>query len=120
MNYRIMQRIDADLNVTLAENPEIGQRWFPLAISVSYEVVFPTAKKYVQTIGRQKYILPVYTALVRYGYRNIAYQWYNEKKTFYHPIAAANIRKIIFSSHKMLDTYDAQINIDEDEYFFLQ
>jgi leukotriene-A4 hydrolase len=98
MNYKIMQLIDKDLNVTLADNPEIGQRWFPLAIAVNYQDAFPTIKKYVQTIGRQKYILPVYTALVRNGYRNLAFQWYDEKKTFYHPIAAANIRKIIFST----------------------
>lgn len=73
MNYRILKRIDTDLGVTAATNPELGQRWFPLAISLNYEDCFPAAKTYVQTIGRQKYILPVYTALVRNGYRSKAY-----------------------------------------------
>ena len=95
---KILARIDADLNVTLDINPEVGQRWFPLSIQLTYNVVLPTAKKYVQSIGRQKYIIPVYTALVRNGLRNIAYQWFNERKDFYHPIAAAKIRSIIFST----------------------
>lgn len=121
MNYRILQRIDTDLQVTKAENPEIGQRWFPLAIALQYEVAFPTAKAYVQSIGRQKYILPVYTALVRNGYRNKAYEWYSERKTFYHPIAAANIRKIIFSSKHQLEDYEEQMANSRDvDNLFLQ
>ncbi len=109
--------------MTTADNPEIGQRWFPLVISQDYVDAFPTIKTFVQTIGRQKYILPVYTALVKNGYRSLAYQWYNERKTFYHPIAAANIRKIIFSSKKEeIDSYDAQIESagDKIEQLFLQ
>jgi leukotriene-A4 hydrolase len=113
----ILQRVDADLNVTLAENPEIGQRWFPLSISLDYTPAFPVAKKFVQSIGRQKYILPVYTALVRNGYRNLAYQWYDEKKTFYHPIAAANIRKIIFSSIDVIDEIEKMIQEEDTEEY---
>jgi leukotriene-A4 hydrolase len=95
---KIMTKIDSDLSVTDDKNPEMGQRWFPLAIKMGYTSAFPAAKTYAQTIGRQKYIIPVYTALVRNGYRNLAYQWYNERKTFYHPITAKKIRAIIFSS----------------------
>jgi len=107
MNYRIVSLVDKDLGVTNEQNTELGQRWFPLAIALQYTTAFPVIKKYVQSIGRQKYILPVYTALVRNNYRNYAYQWYNERKSFYHPIAAANIRKIIFSSLHELDKIEA-------------
>jgi leukotriene-A4 hydrolase len=95
---KILSKIDADLNVTLDINPEVGQRWFPLSILVNYQDAFPAAKKYAQSIGRQKYILPVYTALVQNGMRNLAYQWFNERKDFYHPLAAKKIRAIIFST----------------------
>lgn len=73
----------------------------------------------MQSIGRQKYILPVYTALARNGYRNLAYQWYNERKTFYHPIAAANIRKIIFSTLEGLIYLEEQYTNSNDEFLFL-
>lgn len=106
VTFPMIQRIDNDLNVTKSENPEIGQRWYPLVIAIGYQEAFPTIKDYVQSIGRQKYILPVYTALVKNGYRSLAYQWYNERKTFYHPIAAANIRKIIFSSKLQIEDFE--------------
>lgn len=76
---KIMAKIDADLDVTHDKNPEIGQRWFPLAIELNYADALPAAKKHVQSIGRQKYIIPVYTALVRNGMRNLAYQWFIER-----------------------------------------
>jgi leukotriene-A4 hydrolase len=95
---KVLTRIDQDLDVTDDPNPEIGQRWFPLAIQFNYMEAFPKAKNYTQSIGRQKYIIPVYRALVSNGYRNLAYQWYDERKNFYHPITAKKIRAIIFSS----------------------
>jgi len=56
------------------------------------------AKNFTQSIGRQKYIIPVYTALVRNGLRQTAFEWYNERKDFYHPLTARKIRNIIFST----------------------
>ena len=98
VTYKTLAKIDKDLNVTHDLNPEIGQRWYPLAIQEDFQDAFPAIKHYVQTIGRQKYILPVYSALVQNGYRNLAYQWFNERKNFYHPLTVKKIRAIIFSS----------------------
>jgi len=36
MTYAIMTKIDADLNITNTTDPEVKQRWFPLAISLGY------------------------------------------------------------------------------------
>jgi len=45
-----------------------------------------------------KYINPVYIALVKNGRRDLANKWFKENESFYHPIAAANLRKIIYAS----------------------
>lgn len=45
-----------------------------------------------------KYINPVYIALVRNGRRDLANSWFKELENFYHPIAAAGLRKIIYNS----------------------
>lgn len=95
---KIMRKIDEDLKITGNRNPELGQRWYPLSIKINYQDAFPKAKNFTQSIGRQKYILPVYQALVRNGMRSLAYQWFDERKNFYHPLTAKKIRAIIFSS----------------------
>ncbi len=78
LTTNMLELMDSDLGLTYALNPEIGQRWFPLSIAMAFEPAFSYAENYVSRIGRQKYILPVYTALVQNGYRNLAYQWFNK------------------------------------------
>ncbi len=50
-----------------------------------------------------KYINPVYIALVRNGRRDLANKWFKENENFYHPIAAAGLRKIIYNSSDAKD-----------------
>lgn len=94
----LLSRVDADYNCTWDKNPEIGQRWLPLTIALDYEASYDGAKDYVSRYGRMKYINPVYIALVRNGRRDLADQWFRLNENFYHPIAAANLRKIIYNS----------------------
>jgi hypothetical protein len=44
-----------------------------------------------------KYILPVYSALVQNGRRDLAYQWFILNQNFYHPIALAKVRSIVLN-----------------------
>jgi hypothetical protein len=56
-----------------------------------------------------KYILPVYTALVQAGRRDLAYQWFIQNQNFYHPIALAKVRQIVLSGT------DASLSTQETE-----
>lgn len=47
LSYKLLAKLDADLNITLAANPEIGQRWFPIAIALKYDVALDAAHHYV-------------------------------------------------------------------------
>jgi len=72
MTPDIIFRIDRDLNITGDPNPEVKQRWYPLAIYVGYFPAFQSAHDWVSSQGRMKYINPVYKALNRYGFRHTA------------------------------------------------
>lgn len=98
VTYDVLALIDKDVNATGEKNPEIGQRWFPLCIAIDYEPCFAAAESYVSRIGRQKYIIPVYQSLAKNGYKNLAYKWYRENMTWYHPITSNRIKKIILST----------------------
>lgn len=45
-----------------------------------------------------KYINPIYIALVKSGRRDLADKWFKEFQNFYHPIAVAGLRKIIYGT----------------------
>ena len=47
-------------------------------------------------MGRAYYLTPVYRALESSGQHDLAVQWYNDNKDFYHPMANMDIEQIIF------------------------
>jgi leukotriene-A4 hydrolase len=95
-----------DLNVTYELNPEIGQRWFPLTITLKYQQALDKAHHFVSYQGRLKYLQPVYRALVNSGSRPTAYQWFIENINFYHPIAIDSIRAIVLSTAPSQNTIE--------------
>ena len=61
-----------------------------------------------------KYLNPVYQALVRNGFRDLAFKWYQANKDFYHPVAAAKIRKMLLQECNPAD--DALIEEEEKKF----
>ena len=54
-------------------------------------------------MGRSKYLTPVYSALQDSGQHDLAVQWNDENKDFYHPVAEASVMKIIGSDSKIVE-----------------
>ena len=63
-------------------------------------------------MGRSKYLTPVYSALQDSGQHDLAVQWNNENKDFYHPVAEASVMKIIGSDAKV-EEFSFESLIDE-------
>lgn len=95
LSEEILAKIDGEYSLTTSKNMEILWRWFRITIPVGY----PTASSYIHTfvgsIGRLKMIQPIYSALVANGEQELALAYFNEFKSFYHPIAASAIQQII-------------------------
>lgn len=64
MTKDIFDAIDKDLNVTGNINPDVKQEWQPLGIMLGEAVVVNPAHTIVQTVGRMKYLGPIYDALL--------------------------------------------------------
>lgn len=91
----ILQKIDADYNLTATVDPEVKQRWFPLGIYLGYEPVTAAAFEFVSSQGRLKYLSPIYLALLRTNQRDLAVEWFNKNKDFYHPLAVSSLKKLL-------------------------
>lgn len=52
VTLEILERIDADFNVTGTFDPECKQRWFPFGLVKGYEPVKVPSHKMVSTVGR--------------------------------------------------------------------
>lgn len=100
LNEEIIAKIDGEYSLTSSKNMEILWRWFRITIPVGYPVASDYIHTFVGSIGRMKMIQPIYAALVANGEQEIALAYFNEFKSFYHPIAVSVIQKIISSGEK--------------------
>ena len=60
----ILEKIDSDLNVTNTLDPECKNVWFPLGIYKNFSTVLEPAHTFISSMGRMKYLTPIYTALL--------------------------------------------------------
>jgi hypothetical protein len=68
----IIDKIDTDLNITGTLDPEVKMVWYPLLIKLSMDKILPHAESFVSTMGRMKYLVPIYEALLYIDRREIA------------------------------------------------
>ena len=91
----ILTQIDSDYKLTSTVDPELKQRWFPLAIQKGYQAATEPAHTFIGAQGRLKYLTPIYTALLASDQRDLAVKWLNENLNFYHPMAVASLKKLL-------------------------
>ena len=88
VTIKILEKIDADLDITATKDPEVKNVWFPLGIRLNYTAVISPAHTFISSMGRLKYLQPEYQALLDTKQTALAISWYEENKDFYHPLAA--------------------------------
>lgn len=91
----VLERIDADYNLTNTLDPECKQRWFPLGIMTAYDKVVTPSHTFISSQGRLKYLTPIYRALLATDQMALARQWFEENITFYHPLAIDTLSKLL-------------------------
>lgn len=91
----ILTKIDADLECTEEVDPEVKQRWFPIGLTLMYDPVYDPAHTWISSMGRSKYLNPVYQSLEDSGQHDLGVQWFDENKDFYHPVAATSVEDIL-------------------------
>ncbi len=60
----VIAQIDADLNITNDVDPEVRMRWYPTCLYLQYQAVYTPAFDWISSMGRSKYLNPVYQSLV--------------------------------------------------------
>ena len=73
-------------------------RWYPTCLYLNYTNAYDPAYQWISSMGRSKYLNPVYQSLVQSGQHDLAVQWNNDNIDFYSNIAENSIMQILNSS----------------------
>jgi leukotriene A-4 hydrolase/aminopeptidase len=93
---RRMAELDHAFHLTPSGNSEIEFQWLLMSIRNHYEPAYPRLEDFLTTIGRRKFIKPLYEELAKTPEgREKALAIYRRARPTYHPIAVATIDEVL-------------------------
>lgn len=91
-----MAELDKHFQLTRSGNSEIAFQWLLMAIRNRYVAAYPRLEEFLTTIGRRKFIRPLYEEMVKTPEgRERALAIYTRARPTYHPIAVTTIDEIV-------------------------
>jgi len=84
----VCRTLDTAYGLTASKNLEIAVSWLVLACESGYSPVLPRVREVLGSMGRMKYLKPLYRALLRREEtRGLARELFGKYRGVYHPIA---------------------------------
>eukprot|EP01126_Amoeba_proteus_P003785 TRINITY_DN1126_c0_g1_i7.p1 TRINITY_DN1126_c0_g1~~TRINITY_DN1126_c0_g1_i7.p1 ORF type:complete len:337 (-),score=63.19 TRINITY_DN1126_c0_g1_i7:212-1222(-) len=94
VNRDVVTKLDHAFNFSTSRNLELRFRFFLLAIKSEHDEIIPLVQQFVSSIGRMKYVRPIYNHLKNNPkYREVAINTFLKHKSFYHNICSSMVSK---------------------------
>ena len=91
--------LDKAFHLTASKDDAVAVSWFRLGIRKHYEPVYPAVEKFLLTVGRMRYVNPLYRELVKTSDGKVlAKRIFEQAKPTYHPIGQASVERTINDS----------------------
>jgi leukotriene-A4 hydrolase len=91
-----MWELDRTFSFTRTGNTEILDEWLLMALRNRYEPAYPRLEEFLVTVGRRKYLKPLYEELVKSPEGKArAIAIYKKARAGYHPITASTVDGIL-------------------------
>jgi leukotriene-A4 hydrolase len=88
--------LDAAFHFTTSGNAELLAAWFPLVLRASYTPADAALEKFLLHVGRRKFLVPLYRALLASpGGRTRAQQLYRLARPNYHSVATSTLDELV-------------------------
>jgi len=89
--------LESTLNLREEGNSEIVFSWLQIAVQHRYQPAVPTLETFLTSMGRRKFVLPLFTSLWAEGDwgRNIATPLYARARPGYHPVTTNSVDAVV-------------------------
>lgn len=91
--------LDARFSLSASGNAEILAQWLELAVRRGYHPADAALRSFLVEVGRRKFVLPLYQALLETDRAGEAARIYAEAKPGYHPITQASVEDLLTRAH---------------------
>jgi leukotriene-A4 hydrolase len=91
-----MRALDEEFHFTSSGNAEILEAWLERAIENRYEAAYPALERFLMSVGRRRYLKPLYTKLAATPEGlAMAKRIYEKARPAYHPLSQATVDEIV-------------------------
>jgi leukotriene A-4 hydrolase/aminopeptidase len=96
MSVEDMKVLDKAFGFTTSGNSELQAAWYVHCIHKRYEPAYQALEDFLMSVGRRKFLVPLYTAMSKYpDTKQRAIKIYQKAKRGYHSLAVAKINEIL-------------------------
>lgn len=91
-----LKLLDEKLNFKGSGNAEIMTEWFVLGINAGYKDIRPEMEKFLNKVGRRKFLLPIYKTLAK-DKDNLAFarSVYKKARPYYHSVSQKTMDELL-------------------------
>lgn len=90
-----LAELDKAFAFTQSTNSEIQAAWYAHCIREDYEPAYPAIESFLVQIGRRKFLVPLYKALVEHGQAERARSIYQKARPNYHSVSTETIDQLL-------------------------
>jgi hypothetical protein len=90
-----LAELDAKFSLTSSSNYEILAQWLELSVLRGYAAADERLEQFLRTVGRRKFLEPLYQALLTAGRREDAVRIYGQARAGYHPITQGTLDRLL-------------------------
>ena len=87
--------LDSALDLSNTKNSEVLNQWLTMCTLAKYKPCYPYVETFLKTIGRTKFLRPLYSALIESGQTDLAKRLFDESKSTYHPLSISAIKRLL-------------------------
>lgn len=87
--------LDKSFAITATTNSEVLFKWLELSILAHYGPAYARAEEFLCEVGRRKFVLPLYEAMVNSGQLEMAKRIYSRARPGYHAVTALSVDELL-------------------------
>jgi leukotriene-A4 hydrolase len=95
-NLELISGLNKSFNLSVSKNPEIKAAWLELCIYAGYYIEIETVlEDFIQEVGRRKFLMPLYTALIQTDRIADANRMYKNSRNNYHAATRVSLDELL-------------------------
>jgi aminopeptidase N len=94
-NASQLAALDKAFGISSTGNNEVLFSWLMLAIPSRYEAAYDELDKFLVTVGRRKFVAPLYESMIQNNQKELAQKIYEKARPGYHAVTIETVDKMI-------------------------